>query len=290
MKIYSLILLMVLCWSGNFVMGKVALRELPPFALLFLRVWFSAAILAAIYFSSGEHHRWRFEGADWKKFAELGCYGIALNQVGFTVGLNYTTVAHSALIIATGPIFVLLLARWQQLEALTARKVLGMALSFAGVVILSSEYGFGSQSPTLLGDVITLGGTVSFAVYTVAGKKVAQIYDTLPLNTFTYLFGALMVVPVAGWQLLRVPWANVSWRGWLGVAYMAVLASVVAYLIYYYALSKLSASRVAAFSYLQPVIATILGAVLLAEKVSPRLLGGGTAVLVGVYLAERGRG
>ena len=281
---------MVLCWSGNFVMGKVALRELPPFALLFLRVWLSAAILAAIYFSSGEHRRRRFVKADWKKFAELGCYGIALNQVGFTVGLNYTTVTHSALIIATGPIFVLLLARWQRLEVLTARKVLGMGLSFAGVVILSSEYGFGSQSPTLLGDVITLGGTVAFAVYTVVGKKVARTYHTLALNTFAYLSGALMVMPIAGWQLLRVSWASVSWRGWLGVAYMAVLASVVAYLIYYYALSKLSASRVAAFSYLQPVLATVLGAALLAEKVSLELLGGGTAVLVGVYLAERGRG
>ena len=231
-KLYSLILLMVLCWSGNFVLGKVTLRELPPFALLFLRVWFSAAILAAIYFSAGEHRRQQFVGADWKKFAELGCYGIALNQVGFVVGLNYTTVAHSALVIATGPIFVLLLACWQRLEALTPRKVLGMALAFAGVVVLSSEHGLSAHSPTLLGDVITLGGTLAFAIYTVASKQVAQTYDTLALNMFAYLFGALMVVPVAGWQLWQVSWASVSWRGWLGLAYMTVLASVVAYLIY----------------------------------------------------------
>ncbi|MBI4462179.1 MAG: DMT family transporter [Acidobacteria bacterium] len=289
MFLYLLILVMVLSWSGNFIAGKFALQELPPFALLFLRVWFSAALLSAIYFSSAGTRN-RFTRADLRKFAELGLYGVALNQTGFTVGLHYTTVAHSSLIIALGPIFVLLLARWRRLEALTPRKLAGMGLAFAGVVILSSEHGFGSDSPTFLGDVITLMGSIAFAFYTVVGKRVALTYDTLAMNTYAYLTGAILVVPVAGWQLFTVPWEQVTWHGWLAVTYMAALASVVAYLIYYYALSKLSASRVAAFSYLQPVLATLFAVALLGESLSPQLLSGGTAVLVGVYLAERARG
>lgn len=287
--LYPLIFLMVLCWSGNFIAGKFALQELPPFALVCLRVWFSAALLAGIYFTSPEARAARFSGTDLKKFAELGLYGVVLNQTGFTVGLHYTTVAHSSLIIALGPIFVLALARWRGLEVLTARKLLGMAISFVGVAILSSEYGFGSDSPTFVGDVITLAGSIAFAFYTVVGKRVALTYGTLAMNTYAYLTGALLVLPLTGWQLVGVPWEEITGRGWASVVYMAALASVVAYLIYYYALSKLSASRVAAFSYLQPVIATLLGVVALGETLSPRLVGGGTAVLLGVYLAERAR-
>ncbi|MFQ5927698.1 MAG: DMT family transporter, partial [Terriglobia bacterium] len=202
---YLVLLVAVLCWSGNFIAGKFALRAFPPFALACLRIWLSAALLAAIYFTLP--NRRRLTRADLKKFAELGLYGVALNQAGFTIGLNYTTVAHSALIISLSPIFVLLLARWQRLEALTPRKLLGMGLAFLGVVILTSEHGLGSSSPTFLGDAITLAAALAFSLYTVTGEKVAHTYDTLTLNTFAYLTGAVLVVPLAGWQLRAVAWS-----------------------------------------------------------------------------------
>ncbi|MFQ5663268.1 MAG: DMT family transporter [Terriglobia bacterium] len=292
--LYVLIALMVLGWSANFVVAKFALRELPPFALLFLRVLFSNALLLGIYFVSklrdGPHRRRQPQRGDRRWFALLGLFGIAMNQTGFTVGIHYTTVGHSALIIATTPIYVLLLATWMKLESLTWLKVTGLTLAFAGVVVLTSEHGFGSESPTLTGDLITLGGATGFALYTVYGKRISRRYDTLTLNTFMYLAGALMVFPLAGWQLFAVDWQQVTWRGWLGALYMAAVASVGAYLIFYYALTKISATRVISFSYLQPVLATILGVMVLDERVTLYLLFGGALVLVGVYLAERARG
>lgn len=290
LTLYVLILLMVLGWAGNFlVLKKLALSEFPPFAVVFLRVWISATLLSAIYFLSPASRRQRFARGDWKRFAELGLYGVALNQAGFTLGLNYTSVAHSSLLIALGPIFVLLLARWQGLEALTRRKLLGMGLSVIGIVILTREYGSGSGNPTLAGDVLTLAGSLAFALYTVAGKKVALTYNTLALNTCAYLTGAAFILPLTAWQLPQVPWSQITWRGWLGLAYVAGVASVLAYLIYYYALSKLSASRVAAFSYVQPPLAILLAGFLFpeSEPLTPTLLAGGAAVLVGVYFAER---
>ena len=71
---------------------------------------------------------------------------------------------------------------------------------------------------------------------------------------------------------------------------MAAVASVLAYMIFYYALTKIAATRVIVFTYMQPVLATTLGILLLGERVTPYLLGGGALVLTGVYLAERGRG
>lgn len=298
MFLYFLIAVMVLSWSANFIIAKVTLRELPPFALLFLRVLFSNGLLLALYFSSlrlrsgqaRQHQRRPLQAGDWRWFALLGFCGIALNQTGFTVGIHYTTVSHSSLIITLAPIFVLILATRMKLERFTPLKLVGMALSFAGVAVLSLEHGAGSNSPTFLGDLLTLGGSLGFALYTVYGKSVSERYDTLTFNTYTYLVGLVAVTPVAGWELFEVNWHAVTWRGWLGVAYMAGIASVVAYMIYYYALTKISATRVIAFSYLQPLLATVLGIAILGEAVSHHLVIGGAMVLTGVFLAERGRG
>lgn len=287
--VYALIAIMVLAWSANFVVAKFALREFPPFALLFLRLLVSNVLLLGLYFGSGHHRKRPLQRGDWRWFALLGFLGIAMNQTGFTVGINYTTVSHSSLIIATTPIYVLILATRMKLEALTKLKVIGLTLAFTGVAVLTGEHGFGSNSPTFLGDLITLGGATGFALYTVYGKQVAARYDTLTMNTFMYLAGALVVFPLSGWELFEVDWQGVTWRGWLSVLYMAAVASVLAYMIFYYALSKISATRVIAFSYLQPVLATTFGIWLLDEKLTVQLLGGGLLVLAGVYLAERGR-
>lgn len=286
--LWLLIAVMVLSWSGNFIIAKLTLRELPPFALLFLRVLFSNGLLLPLYFASRQHRRQPWQRGDWRWFALLGLFGIALNQTGFTVGIDYTSVSHSALIISLSPLFVLILATRMQLERFAKLKLIGMGLSFAGVVVLTLEHGVGTRSPTFLGDLLTLGGSLAFALYTVYGKKVAERYDTLTMNTFTYLAGLIVVTPLAGWELLDVDWAAVTWKGWLGVAYMAGMASVAAYMIFYYALTKISASRVIAFSYLQPVLATILAILFLGEHMSAYLLVGGALVLVGVALAERG--
>ncbi len=287
--LYLLLLLMVLGWSFNFIIAKYTLQELPPFALLFLRVFFSNLILLGWYFG-GRSGRQPLQREDWRWFAQLGFFGIAMNQMGFTLGLNYTTVAHSSLIIATTPLYVLLLAARVKQEALTVQKLAGLMLSLSGVLVLTLEHGLGTGSPTFLGDLITLGGSVAFALYTVSSKHVAQRYDTLTMTTFIYLAGLVVVTPLAGWELLDVSWAAVDWRGWAGVLYMAGVASVFGYMVFYYALKKISATRVIAFSYLQPVLATLLGILMLHEPLTRSLLVGGAMVLAGVMLAERGRG
>lgn len=215
-----------------------------------------------------------------------------MNQVCFTVGLNYTTVGHSALIIGMGPILVLLLACAQGLEALTAKKVFGMAVAFVGVTVLAAEHGLGLHSGTLLGDLITFTGSFAFALYTVLGKKVAAIYDSVSMNAYNYLAGGILVLPLAIHQALRLGrgrgWAAVSWQGWAALGYMAAFASVLAYLIYFWVLRHMTASRLGAFGYLHPVLTTLLGVVLLGEKLTRSLLLGGGLVLAGVALIETG--
>jgi len=287
--LYLLLLLMVLAWSGNFVVAKLTLREMPPLTLLFLRIWMACAILAALYLVSQRRRRPRLRASDWKNFVLLGVLGVAANQAGFITGIQRTTVGHSSLIVSLCPVFVLILATRMKLEPLTWRKAVGMGLCLCGAAVLASEHGSGASRPTLGGDLLTLGGTSAFALYTVYSKRISDRYHTLTLNTFVYAAGALVVTPLAGWQAFTSPWETVTWRGWLGVVYMALIGSVVAYLIFYYGLTRLPASRVIVLTYLQPVVATTLGIFGLGEETTPHLIAGGVLILTGVYLAERQR-
>jgi len=278
---------MLVLWSGNYVAGKIALRTLDPITLTCLRLQLAAFIMLAIYFTRRERQPLQLSDA-WP-FLYLGFFGVIVNQGLFTVGLNYTTSNHSAVLIAVGPIIILLLARAMKLEMLTAAKVAGMAISFVGVYLLETEQGSPAHSPLLLGDIITFGGVIGFAIYAVLGKRVVAQYDAIALNTFNCVAAALLLLPITIRQSIHLDWHSVALSGWLGMIYMALGSSVAAYTIFYWVLRYMTASRVGAVSYFQPIVVILLSMAFLGERPSRLLLEGTALVLVGVFLAERGK-
>jgi drug/metabolite transporter (DMT)-like permease len=279
--------MMLVLWSGNYVAGKIALRTLDPITLVCLRLQLAAFLMLVIYFSRRERQPLKLR--DVWPFLYLGFFGVVLNQGLFTVGLNYTTSDHSAVLIAIGPIIILLLARALKLEALTVAKVVGMAISFVGVYLLETEQGSPAHSPLLMGDIITFGGVIGFSIYAVLGKRVAAQYDSIAMNTFNCVAAALLLFPLTIRQVIHLDWHSVALNGWLGMIYMAVGSSVAAYTIFYWVLRYMTASRVGAVSYFQPVIVILLSMAFLGERPSRMLLEGTALVLLGVFLAERGK-
>jgi drug/metabolite transporter (DMT)-like permease len=280
--------LMFFLWSFNYLAGKIALRHLDPFSLSSFRIELATLVILPFYLF--RRNRTPIRARDIWPLFYLGFF-LMLNQVLFTIGLAYTTSGHSSMILATGPIIVLLFARALRLEALTTGKILGMAIAFSGVAILATEQGINLRhSATLSGDIITLLGTTSFSVYAVLGKKFARQYDSITMNTFNLLAGALLLLPLSIQQAIHLDWASVGWTGWAGLFYMAVVSSVAAYTLFYWVLRYMDASRVAAVNYLQPIGAIVLAAIFLGETPTRNLLLGGALILLGVYLAERGTG
>jgi drug/metabolite transporter (DMT)-like permease len=207
------------------------------------------------------------------------------------VGLNYTTSERSVLVVALTPIIVLVLACLLKLEALTPAKTIGMVIASAGVVLLETDRGSLGHTPLVVGDAITMLGVTGFSLFSVLGKRLLgegcpEAYDSISSNTFTLVAAAILLLPLAVRQGSRLDWAGVGWAGWVGLLYMAIFSSVLAYTLFYWILQYMDASRVAAVDYLQPFIVMLLSMAFLGERPTGHILSGGALVLLGVYLVE----
>jgi drug/metabolite transporter (DMT)-like permease len=162
-------------------------------------------------------------------------------------------------------------------------------VALTGVVLLRTLDAGPQGEATLAGDFITCCGALAFSIFTVLGKPQANRYGTITVNTFAYAGGALLMSPVTLWQSAGFDFRAVPFSAWVSIFYMALLPSVICYLIYFYALAHMEASRLAAFSYLQPLLATVFGIFILHERVTLALVVSGLVIFGGVYITERAR-
>jgi drug/metabolite transporter (DMT)-like permease len=279
---------MLAMWSGNYVAGKLALRHIDALSLASLRIELAAVVMLILYFS---RQRPRLRRGDLWAFFWLGVFGVAINQGCFTVGLAYTSSSHAVILVALDPMIVLLLASLMKLETFTLAKFWGIVISFTGVLLLETERNSGQPS-FWLGDLLTLGCVIGFAVYSVLGKRAANKgvgkgYDAVAVNTFMTGFAGLLLAPLAVHQAVNLDWKAVGWVGWSGLAYMAIFSSVVSYTMFAWILKYMDASRIATVMYLQVPIVIVLAVWTLGERPSAHLLSGAVLVLAGIYLAER---
>lgn len=299
--IAAAIAVLVVVWAVNFIAAKIGLLYLPPLAMASFRVVMAGVVMIPVYFyclrlkafaEAADLRRRGFTRGDFWTFLYLGFFGVAVNQMCFTIGLHFTSVGHAAVIVGLGPLYILILAVLFSLERATGHKVVGMLIALAGVAVLASENAISPKSASIEGDAITMAGSIGFAMYAVLGKRVAEKYDTLTITAFGHFAGALIVLPVALFECKNLYGAGnwpVSWQAWVAILYMAVFSSALAYVFYFWLLRYLEASQLSAFTYLLPVLATILGILWLGEKGSWNQVLGGAMALGGVYWIESGR-
>jgi len=283
LRLYALLCAMVMFFSLNYIVARFALREFPPTQLTAVRAGVAAFVLAVLWLT---RPRPALSRRDLAALALLGLVGITANQLLFAFGVPRTSVAHASLLSALAPIMVLAIAASIGQERITLQKIAGMIVAMGGVAVLQME-STARGIATLTGDALILLSAAAIAVYSVLGKHVIARHDIVTVNAASFLAGFLSLTPWL-WPPHGFSYAAVSARGWLSLLYMAVFPSVFGYLIYCYALTKLPASRVSAFSYLQPPLASLLALPLLAEPLSGSLVGGGALILAGVYVTERG--
>jgi drug/metabolite transporter (DMT)-like permease len=286
--LYSLVFVMVLCWSGNYVAAKIVFREIPAMLAMALRTIVAAILMAGIYW-----RRPRGEESIWSRremgiLIALGLFGMVMNQFFWTLGVARTTVVHSSMIMATTPIFVLLMAGLMGLEPITFPKVSGIAMAMAGVAMLQVFRPKDSpKSATLLGDFLVLLCALALAGMTAFGKRYRPRSGGIAVNAVGYILGAILLLPSFWFSSRGFDFGKVTASAWAGVVYMGAISSVTGYLIYYWALARMPASRMAAFQYLQPVFASLMAVVMLGEELTGTAIAAGGIIFAGVYVTER---
>jgi drug/metabolite transporter (DMT)-like permease len=290
-RIYALVSFMTVIWGVNYVVAKLALKYFPPLVFAPLRTIFATALLIPIYWWSHRHAEAAqdppWTRREWLQLAVLGVAGITLNQVFFIVGMGKTSVAHAALIIATGPVVVLLMAAMRGLERINARKVAGLGFAILGIAVLQWAPGKADRGASLAGDALIFLAAFFFALFTIGGKEMTRRHGPIVVNTVGFACGTVASLPVLIWASRGFDWSSPGFWGWSTVLYMAAFPSVLCYLIFYHALEHLPATRVSVFSYAQPLIAAISGWLILGEPVTAGVAGATALVLGGVWLASR---
>ena len=187
------LLVTVLIWSANFVIVKASIGALGPFTFTGSRYLVAAITLLLIL--------WRRQGsirppAGLAALIGLGLIGFGGYQVLWTTGLTQISAGDSALLIAASPVLVALLAAAVGMDRLTAPKLAGALIAFAGVAVVIGGSQALSLGSSLVGDVLTLGAAVLWAVYTVGASRVVRRIDPLQATTWTVIGGACLLVPL----------------------------------------------------------------------------------------------
>ena len=283
-----LALLAITLWGLSFVATRVALAEVAPVPLIAARLVLGTGFLLALLAARGELSE--LAAVPKLPLAALGFLGIGFHLVLQAFALRLTSAIHTGWLIGLIPIWSALLAARFLGERLTRVKVLGLALGFGGALLVITRGRLDATTlalPSARGDLLILLSTVNWAAYTIAGRSVMQRVRPRAATAFMIAVGLASVLPLAlaGGGAAQV--ARASARAWAAIAFLGVGCSGLAYLLWSVALEKLSASRVAAFLYIEPLVTLAAAALYLHEPVGLTTVVGGLVVLAGVALVQR---
>ncbi len=281
---------MVFVWGANFSIVKVTLRSLPPLTFNALRFLIATTLLIGIL--RWQRHPLRVARGDVWRVIAIGVVGHGLYQVFFIQGLAHTTAANASILMSTVPVFVALFSVVLRIERVTLQRWAGILLSFVGIVLVIVGGGgkISLDTAHLLGDLLMLGAAVTWAVYTVASKRMLVRYTPLHLTAITMVPGTAVLVVLAFPGLVSQSWASVGPAAWAGLAYSAVFSIVVAYLIWFTAVQRIGNARTAIYSNGVPVVASLLSWAVLREPFGILQAIGGVIILTGLTLAQRNGG
>ena len=257
------LLLVALIWGVNYTVVKFGTTLVDPLAYNGVRVALAAVLLSAIVALGREPlPPTRVILA----LLALGVLGNGVYQVLFVEGIARTRASDAALFVAASPAFIAIIGQLRGVERIDRRAAVGIALSIGGIalVVLGTATGHEGQA-SLLGDLLVLTGSLSWALYTVLLKPYTHDVSGIQLSAFTMVGGAIPLVLVAWPAISSAAWRSVPSLGWVAVAYSGVFALVVAYYFWYRGVRVIGPTRTAMYSNLQPVIAVLVAWPMLGE-------------------------
>jgi drug/metabolite transporter (DMT)-like permease len=274
----------VLLWGISFPVSRVAVREIGPLALA--TFWF--ALAAALLWPLARRRGLRLEAADRPAILGLGLLGVTLYFALENYGLVFTTASHASLIVATVPLGSAAVEAFRRRRPPRPLPIAGMILAALGVVVIVRPEGAGA-SRSLLGDLLVFGAMASWVAYTFLARGLIARYPALLVTAATMAVGAVTLLPLAAVEALFIPMRAPSAAGWLAVAYLGLLCSAAAYLMWNLALPVLGVSVANNLLNVIPLVSVLTGVLALGEPWTASIALGGALILAGVFVVERTR-
>jgi drug/metabolite transporter (DMT)-like permease len=279
-------LALILVWGANFSVQKAVFAALSPGGFLFIRYLIMPVAAAGLLM-------WRF-GTAWPRLSradtlallKLGLAGHLLHVGLVTYGIHWSTAFSSSLILACGPVFTLLILRWQGVEHLSRGQVAGVAVACGGVLVFLSDKLLGGHWTASLGDATLLVAASFFSYYTVAAKPLIARLGGVTVMAYGVLLASAPVVALSLPAGLRLAWSEVSPMVWLGLVYTVLIAAFLGWLVWGWVNAVRGVARSAPLMYLMPPVAGGVAWLLTGERYTATKVAGAAIALGGVAVAQ----
>ncbi len=275
-------------WGVSFIATKIAVQQVNPAVVVFLRFAIGAVIMLAILLARRQLTLPTLKEGLY--YALLGFIGISFHQWLQSTGLVTAQASTTSWIVSTSPVFIALLGWFFLKEKLGLNTIFGIMLASLGVLLVVSK---GSLSSLIsgnfgtTGDLLVLISAPNWAIFSVLSRSALKDKPALFVLFYVILFGWLFTsipfVATHGWLEI----AHLNTTGWLAVAFLGIGCTALAYIFWYDGLQAIPASRAGVFLYIEPLISLVVAAVLLGEAITLAALLGGGLILAGVWLVNK---
>lgn len=285
---YMLLILAPLFWAGNFIMGRIMHGHMPPFTLAFYRWLFVIILLLPMNYVKLKQYKTEIKNR-FISLLMLSLLSIVIYTSFVYLGLHFTTVVSGSLINATIPALIVLSSYFLIGESLTARKLIGIALSLLGIAFIITK----GNLATLLhlhyngGDFIIFIAAVSWALFSVLFKKLIETIPPFLFLLITAIIGDLILLPCFLVEHHLGFVMQYNWMTFTSILYAALFASVLAFTFWNIGIREIGPSTAGYFLNLLPVFGSILAIIFLGEKVHPYHIVGCSFVFAGIYFATK---
>jgi drug/metabolite transporter (DMT)-like permease len=279
-------LVAVTLWGLAPVATRAAVGHLSPLPLLLIRMAAASLVLLPWAWPVFRQLRPRSAG----RLLAAGILGLVGYNLPVTAGLRWLPAATVGLLLATEPVWVMVLGRVFLGERGGVRSWLGSAAALAGVAVLAGPGAISAVGGyrALAGTGLVLAGTLSFGAYTIVARPLSREFGAVPATAASTVIGAVPYLAAAG----TLPGAGLAHLGpavWAELAFLAFGSTVAGLLLWNVAVLAGDITRVSLLLYLEPVVSVAGAAVFLGERISLVMIGGGLLILAGVAVASTGR-
>jgi len=253
---------------------------LPLFTLAFLRFFIGAFCMVVFLLVTKQLQMPRMKIRDWWLLILYTFTAITINIIFFFLGLEKTLSINAPVIASAQPIIIFFIAPFLLGEIISKRKAFGMGIGTIGILAIVLEPLI-LQGPdgTIIGNVFLMIATFGAVIGTLIGRVLFPRHNVLNLTLWAFIIGALSFLPFALYQ-------HIDFRGYVGIIYGAVFCTAIAYTCFCWGLSKIQASEVSMFTYVDPIAGTILSYFMLHEPITIPFILGAVLIFGGIYIAE----